>query len=116
MPENYRQGLTIEEKVQKLQKTYEQIQEIKFEIEEIQNSFNLLPLISKEPLRKQMTLTLQESQELQDITEVDVYETYKLALQRDLTYDEQLLPESNYRILIKMKFKALYLFLENQGK
>ena len=62
-----------------------------------------------------MTLTLAELQELEDITEVDVYESYKLALQRDLTYDEQLLPESNYRLLIKMKFKALYLFLQNDG-
>ena len=58
-----------------------------------------------------MTQALNQFYELQDITEVDVYESYKLALQRDLTYDEQLLPESNYRLLIKMKFKALYLFL-----
>jgi hypothetical protein len=58
-----------------------------------------------------MTQALNQFYELQDITEVDVYESYKLALERDLTYDEQLLPESNYRLLIKMKFKALYLFL-----
>ena len=35
-----------------------------------------------------MTQALNQFYELQDITEVDVYESYKLALQRDLTYDE----------------------------
>jgi hypothetical protein len=58
-----------------------------------------------------MNSALKELSEFYQITEVDVYECYKSALQKDLTYDEQLLPESNYRLLVKMKFKALRAFL-----
>ena len=61
-----------------------------------------------------MQQSLDELKELREITEVDIYENYKMALQRDMTYDEKTLPESNYRLLIKMKFKALYMFLETK--
>ena len=56
-----------------------------------------------------MKSELDSLKELSDISYNDIFQSYKLALQNNVTYDEQELPETCFRMLMKMKFEALNL-------
>eukprot|EP00347_Sterkiella_histriomuscorum_P007929 403347024 len=107
---------TIGQDYKELLKVIDELNKEKNRVEQHAAQYSLKFLLDHEPIREKMRAKIQPLDYLKDITEIDIWMSYKNIFTRDIIQPIEMFSEKNFRLFILFKFKALSEANQNNGQ